>query len=101
MTMAVACAEVPCADVSGISVLVPLFPVAVVIALLFAWPLTRVIPRRPILGGLSVAAGLGGYLWFSGGPIPALVIAFALAVVGFAFVSGHAKGSVPAEITTR
>ena len=101
MTMAVACAEVPCADVSGISVLVPLFPVAVVTALLFAWPLTRVIPRRPMLGWLLVAAGLGGYLWFSGGPIPALVIAFALAVVGFAFVSGHAKGSVPAEITTR
>jgi hypothetical protein len=101
MAMTIACAEVPCSDVSGVSVLVPLFPVAVVIAFLLAWPLARVVPRRPMPGWLLVAVGFGGYLWFSGGPLAPLVVAFALAVVGFAFVRGHAEGRLPAEITIR
>ena len=101
MAMTVACAEVPCPDVSAISVLVPLFPVAVVLAFLLAWPLVRVIPRRPMLGWLLVVAGFGGYLWFSGGPLAPLVVAFCLAVVGFAFVRGQGRSSHPGRIAAR
>ena len=99
--MRLACTEVPCPDVSAISVLIPLFPVAVVLAFLLAWPLTRVIPRRPRPGWLLVAAGLSGYLWFSGGPLAPLVVAFAIAVVGFAFVRGQAQAAQPRRITVR
>ena len=101
MAMAVACAEVPCPDVSAISVLIPLFPVAVLLAFLLAWPFARVIPRRPMLGWLLVVAGFGGYLWFSGGPLAPLVVAFALAVVGFAFVRGQGRSSHPGRIAAR
>jgi FtsH-binding integral membrane protein len=84
-----ACAELPCNDVSAVSVLVLLLPLAALIALVLAWPLARLLPRRRMLGWILVIAGFAGYVWFSGGPIPAVAGALAVAVVGLALMRGH------------
>jgi FtsH-binding integral membrane protein len=84
-----ACAELPCNDVAAVSVLIFLVPLAVLIALALAWPLARFLPRRRPLGWVLAVAGFAGYVWFSGGPIAALGGAFAVAVIGLAFVRGH------------
>jgi hypothetical protein len=90
MQWSLACAELPCNDVSAISVLIFLLPLAALIALVMAWPLARLLPRRPMLGWTLAIAGFAGYVWFSAGPIPALAGAFAVAVIGLAFIRGHA-----------
>ncbi len=82
--------ELPCNDVSAVSVLIFLLPFAALIALLLAWPLARFVPRRRTLGWILAIAGLAGYVWFSAGPIPAVIGAFAVAVIGFALIRGHA-----------
>jgi len=93
--MSLACAELPCNDVSSFSVLVLFLPVAALIAFALAWPLGRFLPRRPIFGWILVIAGLAGYVRFSGGPIAALAVALAVAVVGFALLRGHVARAVP------
>ena len=95
MNWSLACAELPCNDVSAFSVLVLLLPVAALIAFVIAWPLARFVPRRPMLGWILVIIGLAGYVWFSGGPIPAVAGAAALAVIGFAFLRGRVARAVP------
>ena len=90
MRWSMACAELPCNDASAVSVLVFLLPVAVLIALVVAWPLARFLPRRRMLGWILAVAGLVGYVWFSAGPMPAVAGAFALAVIGLALIRGHA-----------
>jgi FtsH-binding integral membrane protein len=87
--LSLACAELPCNDVSAVSVLVLLLPLAALIALVLAWPLARFLPRRRLLGWILAIAGLVGFVWFSAGPIPAVAGAFAVAVIGLAFVRGH------------
>jgi hypothetical protein len=76
--------------VTTVSVLLLFLPVAALMAIALAWPLARWLPRRRLLGWILVALGLAGYTWFSAGPMPALVAAVAVAVLGFAFVRGHA-----------
>ena len=93
--MSLACAELPCNDVTAISVLVLFLPVAAVIAFALAWPLARFVPRQAMLGWILVLAGLAGYVWFSGGPLAALAGALAVAVIGFALLRGHVARAVP------
>ena len=93
--MSLACAELPCNDVSAFSVLILFLPVAALIAFALAWPLARFVPRRPTLGWILVIAGFAGYVWFSGGPITALAGALAIAVIGFALLRGHMARAVP------
>ena len=92
MQWSLACppSELPCNDVSAVNVLIFLLPLAALIALLLAWPLARFLPRRRMLGWILAIAGLAGYVWFSAGPIPAVAGAFAVAVIGFALIRGHA-----------
>ena len=90
MQWSMACAELPCNDVSAVSVLVFLLPLAALIALVLAWPLARFLPRRRMLGWILAVAGVAGYVWFSAGPMTAVAGAFAVAVVGLAFIRGHA-----------
>jgi FtsH-binding integral membrane protein len=87
--LSLACAELPCNDVSAVSILLFLLPLAALIALVLAWPLARFLPRRRVVGWILAIAGFAGYVWFSGGPMPALAGAFAVAVIGFAFIRGH------------
>jgi hypothetical protein len=91
MQWSLACppSELPCNDVSAVSVLVFLLPLAALVALMLAWPLARFLPRRRIVGWILAIAGLAGYVWFSAGPMPALAGAFAVAVIGLAFIRGH------------
>ena len=84
-----ACAELPCNDVSAVSILVFLLPLAALVALVLAWPLARFLPRRRMLGWILAIAGFAGYVWFSAGPMPALAGACAVAVIGLAFIRGH------------
>ena len=88
--LSLACAELPCNDVNAVSILIFLLPLAALIALVLAWPLARFLPRRRMVGWILAIAGLVGYVWFSGGPMPALTGAFAVAVIGLAFIKGHA-----------
>jgi len=90
-----ACAELPCNDVTAISVLILFLPVAALIALVLAWPLARLLPRRPMLGWALVIAGFAGYVLFSAGPIPAVAGALALAVIGLALLRGHVARAAP------
>jgi hypothetical protein len=87
--LSLACAELPCNDVSAVSVLIFLLPLAALVALMLAWPLARFLPRRRMLGWILALAGFAGYVWFSAGPIPAVAAAFAVAVIGLAFIRGH------------
>ena len=91
MQWSLACpsSELPCNDVSGVSILIFQAPLAALIALALAWPLARFLPRRRTLGWILAIAGSAGYLWFSAGPVPALASAFAVAVIGVAFIRGH------------
>jgi hypothetical protein len=89
-----ACAEIPCNDVNAVSVLILLLPLAVLVALVVAWPFARFVPRRRTLGWSLAVAGMAAYVWFSAGPIPAVAGAFALTVMGFAFIRGHAVRGV-------
>jgi hypothetical protein len=57
-----------CNDVTAINLLLPLFPVAVVLAFLFAWPLNRFLPLRPLLGWSLAIIGGAVYLYFATGP---------------------------------
>jgi hypothetical protein len=90
-----ACAELPCSDVSAVSILVLFLPLAALLALVAAWPLARWMPRRPVLGWILVLAGAAGYIWFSGGPFAALAGAVAIAVIGFALLRGRVVRAVP------
>jgi hypothetical protein len=89
MQWSLACAELPCNDVSAVSILVFFLPLAALIALVLAWPLARFLPRRRMLGWVLAIAGLAGFVWFSAGPIPAVAGAFAVAVIGLAFIRRH------------
>jgi hypothetical protein len=89
MHWSLACAELPCNDVTAVSAVLFLLPLAALIALVLAWPLARVLPRRRVLGWIFAIAGLVGFVWFSAGPMPALAGAFAVAVIGLAFMRGH------------
>jgi len=84
-----ACAELPCNDVNAVSVLVLLLPLAALVAVVLALPLARFVPRRRTLGWILAIAGMAAYVWFSAGPIPAVAGAFAITVIGFAFIRGH------------
>ena len=84
-----ACAELPCNDVSAVSILVFLLPIAALVALVLAWPLARFLPRRRMLGWILAIAGFAGSVWFSAGPMLALAGACAVAVIGLALIRGR------------
>lgn len=92
MQWSLACppSELPCNDVSAVSILIFFLPLAALIALVLAWPLARFLPRHLMVGWILAIAGLVGYVSFSSGPMPALAGAFVVAVIGFAFIRGHA-----------
>ena len=78
-----------CNDVFGISGLVPLFPLAALLAFALAWPLARFVPRRRGVGAaLAVIAGVM-YLYFSGGAPAVSLLGVVLAVIGLALVMGR------------
>jgi len=62
-----------CNDVIAINGLLLLFPFAVVLAFLVAWPLSRVLPHRPRLGWSLAIVGAVIYVYF--GVKPGLVAA--------------------------
>lgn len=95
MQWSLACAELPCNDVTGVSGLMLLLPLAAVIAFAIAWPLARFLPRQPIVGWPLVIAGLAGYVWSSAGPMPAVAGSLAMAVLGFALLRGHIVREAP------
>lgn len=79
-----------CNDVSAVSVLLPLFPIAVVLAFLFAWPLTRFLRRRSIFGWSLAVIGAAVYLYLAAGPSVGSLLGFALGVIGIALARGNA-----------
>ena len=79
-----------CNDVTAINALLPLFPVAVVLAFLFAWPLTRFLPLRPLLGWSLALTGAAVYLYLATGPSIGSLFGFFISVMGIALARGKA-----------
>ena len=82
-----------CNDVIAVNMLLPLFPVAVVLAFVFAWPLTRFLPLRPLLGWSLAIIGAVVYLYLATGPSIGSLLGFFISVIGV----GLAKGTAVAE----
>ena len=85
----------PCNDVSSDNLLWLVFPFAVGLAFLFAWPLTRFLPHRPLIGwplaiiGAVVfvyfyVAGTNSSLWPQG-----TFIGFFISVIGIGLARGR------------
>jgi hypothetical protein len=91
MPVRAACPEgvTPCNDVTAVSVLVPLSPVAAVLAFAIGWPLSRLLPGQPLAGWLLAVTGAAGYIVFSGGPILVVAGAFGVSVIGVGFALGR------------
>jgi len=91
-----------CNDSTSISGLVPLFPVAVLLAFVLAWPVSIFLPRRPLVGWLLAAIGAAGYIVFAAGPVLTVAIAFAVGVIGIALALGRrASAAVPGTPPSR
>jgi hypothetical protein len=82
-----------CNDVTAVNVLLPLFPVAVVLAFLFAWPLTRFLPSRPLLGWSIAIIGAVVYVYLATGSSVGPLLGFFVSVIGI----GLARGKATAE----
>ena len=81
-----------CNDVTAVSALLPLFPLAVVVAFLFAWPLTRFLPLRPFLGWSLALVGAAVYLYLATGPSVGSLVGFFISVMGIALARGRRRG---------
>jgi hypothetical protein len=77
--------------VNAVSVLLPLFPVAVVLAFLFAWPLTRFLPRHPLFGWSLAIIGAVVYLYLATGPSVGPVLGLFMSVIGIGVARGKAS----------
>ena len=91
MAVEAACPQgvVACNDVTAINLMVPLFPIAVLVAFALAWPAARLVPRHPLVGWPLAIVGAAGYLLFAAGPIIPVATAFVLLVSGIALVIGR------------
>jgi hypothetical protein len=89
-----------CNDVTAINLLLPLFPVAVVLAFLFAWPLTRFLPLRPLLGWSLAITGAVVYLYLATGPSGGSLLGFFISVIGIGLARGKARTSTEAFMST-
>lgn len=83
-----------CNDVSAVSVLLPLFPIAVVLAFLVAWPLTRFLRRRSLLGWSLAVIGAAVYIYLAAGPSIGSLLGFAISVIGIALARGNPPPSL-------
>jgi hypothetical protein len=54
-----------CDDVHNINLAVPLFPLAVALAFLVAWPVRRFLPPHPMFGWSLAIIGAVVYLYYS------------------------------------
>jgi hypothetical protein len=92
MSLTVACpaGDFPCNDVTAVNVLLPLFPVAIALAFLFAWPLTRFLPLRPVLGWSLAIVGAVLYLYLATGPSIGSLVGFFISVIGIGLGRGKA-----------
>jgi hypothetical protein len=81
-----------CNDVSVDNLLWLVFPVAVVLALLVAWPLTRFLPRRPVPGWILAIIGavVFVYLYSDISRSSFSLLGFFISVIGVALARGRA-----------
>jgi len=86
-----------CNDVTAVSGLLVLFPLAVVLAFLCAWPLTRFLPRRRWFGWALAILGAAVYLTFANATTLSSVLGFVLSVIGIGLARGKktAQTDVP------
>jgi hypothetical protein len=89
-----------CNDVTAINLLLPLFPVAVVLAFLFAWPLNRFLPLRPLFGWSLAIIGGAVYLYFATGPSGGSLLGFFVSVIGIGLARGKARTLTGAVMST-
>ena len=82
-----------CNDVAAVSAVLVLFPLAVVLAFLCAWPLTRFLPRQGWFGWALAILGGAVYLTFANTTTPWSVLGFVLSVIGI----GLARGKTTAQ----
>ena len=88
--MALACPEgsATCNDVSGVSLLVPLFPIVMIAAVLLGLALGRHVPRRGLVGWPLAFVGAAAYLYFSSSGYGSFVGAFGV-ILGVALARGR------------
>ena len=77
-----------CNDVNVISGLLLLFPLAVVLALLIAWPLSRFLPPRPVLGWSLAIIGAVIYVYLAPRPDWSPLLGFFIGVTGIGLARG-------------
>lgn len=77
-----------CDDVTATSGLLLLFPLAVVLAFLIAWPLSRLLPPRPVLGWSLAIIGAVGYVYLAPRPDWSPLLGFFLGVTGIGLARG-------------
>jgi hypothetical protein len=77
-----------CDDVTAINGLLLLFPFAVVLALLVAWPLSRVLPLHPRLGWSLAIVGAVIYVYLAQRPDWSPLLGFFISATGIALVRG-------------
>src|SRR5438477_12778905 len=66
------------------------------------WPVSLLLPRRPLVGWLLAAIGAAGYIVFAAGPVLTVAIAFAVGVIGIALALGRrASAAVPGTPPSR
>ena len=75
-----------CNDVIAINGLLLLFPFAVVLAFLVAWPLSRVLPHRPRLGWSLAIVGAVIYVYLASSPDWSPLLGFFISAIGIALV---------------
>jgi hypothetical protein len=90
LTYACPAGTATCNDVTAVNLLLPLFPVAVVLAFLVAWPLSRFLPLRPLLGWSVAVLGAVVYLYLATGPSVGPLLGFFMSVIGIGLARGKA-----------
>jgi hypothetical protein len=83
-----------CNDVSSDNLLWLAFPLAVALAFLFAWPLTRFLPHRPLLGWPIAIIGASVFVYFYVAGREAWLVGtlmgFIISVIGIGLARGKA-----------
>jgi hypothetical protein len=77
-----------CDDVRGTSGLLLLFPLAVVLAFLIGWPLSRFLPPRPLLGWSLAIIGAVLYVYLAPRPDWSPLLGFFIGVIGIGLARG-------------
>jgi hypothetical protein len=89
--LSTACPEgtATCNDVTGVSGVLVLFPLAIVLAFLCAWPLTRFLLRQGWFGWPLAIFGAAVYLTFANSTTPWSPLGFVLSVIGIGLARGR------------